>query len=122
MLCTKCNSENPEGSKFCQNCGSFLEIQQVPVPVPVKREEEVSVGMWIGIFLINIIPCIGPLVYIIMMFIWAFGETPKKALKNFAKANLILILIGVSIAIVVTIFGGILGRFFNPNFIEYYRY
>lgn len=49
-------------------------------------DERVSVLMWIGVFCINLIPCVGSLVYIIMMFVWAFGSTPKKSLKNYARA------------------------------------
>lgn len=32
MKCLKCNYENIEGSRFCQNCGSNLELQAAPAP------------------------------------------------------------------------------------------
>ncbi len=32
MICPKCNAENPEGSKFCTNCGAPLEQPQQPIP------------------------------------------------------------------------------------------
>ena len=66
-------------------------------------EEHVSVLHWIGIFCLNIIPCVGPIVYLIMMFVWAFGSTPKKSLKNFARAQLILSAIALGIMIIMII-------------------
>lgn len=32
MICPKCNAENPEGSKFCTNCGAPLEQPQQVAP------------------------------------------------------------------------------------------
>lgn len=32
MICPKCNAENPEGSKFCTNCGTPLEQPQQAAP------------------------------------------------------------------------------------------
>lgn len=66
-------------------------------------EEHVSVLHWIGIFCLNVIPCVGPIVYLIMMFVWAFGSTPKKSLKNFARAQLILSAIALGIMIIMII-------------------
>lgn len=69
-------------------------------------EEHVSVLHWIGIFCLNIIPCVGPIVYLIMMFVWAFGSTPKKSLKNFARAQLILSAIALGIMIIISVATG----------------
>lgn len=30
MYCTNCGKHNPEGSKFCKNCGNPLKISQLP--------------------------------------------------------------------------------------------
>lgn len=72
-------------------------------------EEHVSVLHWIGIFCLNIIPCVGPIVYLIMMFVWAFGSTPKKSLKNFARAQLILSAIALGIMIIMIIISAATG-------------
>jgi len=72
-------------------------------------DEHVSVGGWIGIFCINLIPIVGWLIFIIMLFVWAFGSTPKKTLKNFAKAMLIIWLIVFVLAIIAVIIAGIAG-------------
>ncbi|MBP3321879.1 MAG: zinc ribbon domain-containing protein, partial [Clostridia bacterium] len=40
MKCSHCGKETPEGSVFCINCGSFIEVtapvteQPVPAPAP----------------------------------------------------------------------------------------
>ena len=84
-------------------------------PVAPVQDEHMSVGAWVGVFCINLIPCVGSLVYIIMMFVWAFGNTPKKSLKNFAKAQLLimavlLVLSAIIAAIVVASGVNIVGK------------
>ena len=39
-ICTSCSTENQENSKFCQNCGSALEIQSSVVKVSKKNDGE----------------------------------------------------------------------------------
>ena len=40
MRCTRCGSENPSGSRFCENCGAVLQAEErrAPQPVPVRRD------------------------------------------------------------------------------------
>ena len=120
MFCTKCGTQNDDNNQFCVNCSEKLgsqasPVQQTPVqqtpPVcaAANEDEHVSVGQWIGYFLLNFIPCVGPIIYLVMLFKWGFGDTPKKSLKSFAKAQLILMLISVILSIVVmVIFGSVL--------------
>ncbi len=56
-----------------------------------SEQEHVSVGQWLGYFAINLIPCVGPLIYLAMLFVWGFGSTPKKSLRSFARAQLIIL-------------------------------
>jgi len=120
MLCNKCNAEIPDNSLYCPHCGAYTTEQtfrqnttfdasantQYTNMYQVKSQENepVSVGMWLGIFLINLIPCVGCLVYMILMFVWAFGNNTKKSLKNFARAQLIILLIAACILVLVLIF------------------
>lgn len=39
-LCNNCGTENQKNSKFCQNCGSALEIQSSVVKVSKKNDGE----------------------------------------------------------------------------------
>lgn len=49
-------------------------------------EEPVSVGEWIIVMLLMMIPCVN----IILMFVWAFGSSEKKSKSNYFKASLIM--------------------------------
>ncbi|MFD1315516.1 hypothetical protein [Namhaeicola litoreus] len=49
-----------------------------------------------------------PLVGLIMLLIWAFGDQSNIHRQNYAKGSLIVMLIGLGLAIIfLTIFGGI---------------
>ncbi len=55
-----------------------------------------SVGNW---FLTILLLCI-PLVGLIMLFVWAFGENTEPSKRNWARAQLIWMLIGIICSIV----------------------
>ncbi|MFO7997502.1 MAG: hypothetical protein R6U86_00815 [Bacteroidales bacterium] len=61
----------------------------------------VGIGDWILTLIIMIIP----LVNIIMLFVWAFGGGTNPSKANWAKASLILVLIGIILGVVM--FGAI---------------
>lgn len=65
-----------------------------------NEDEHVSTWGWIGRWLIMCIP----IVNVVMLFVWAFGGTPKRSLKTWARAQLLLVLIGILVtAIIVAI-------------------
>lgn len=61
---------------------------------------KLSVGGWIGSLIVLAIPLLG----IIMTFVWAFGKDDTGR-KNFCRASLILILIGIVLGIVLSLTG-----------------
>lgn len=159
MYCPHCNSENPEGVKFCTHCGNQMEnsvsnnntnqaynqnynqnynqsyqqpnynqAQPYQQPVYVQQpaanteEEHMTVGGWIGVFCINLIPFVGTLIYIIMMFVWAFGSTPKKSLKTFAKAQLLMMAIALVLVIILFIIIFAVVSSSTHNAYSYYSY
>lgn len=94
-----------------------------------KQSKTVSFGAWMGILFLNIIPVmfgvfytlgviigslsaldnINPIgiaflafavLYIILLFVWAFGKPKARSLKNYAKATLLMSLIVIIIGIV----------------------
>ena len=78
------------------------------------EREHVSTWGWIGRWLIMCIP----IVNIVMLFVWAFGGTPKRSLKTWARARLLMTLIGILVVAVVT---GVLVAM-GYNFEELARY
>lgn len=75
-----------------------------PVGQP-EVEAPVSVGDWVLTILLMCIPCVN----IIMLFVWAFGSSAPKSKSNWAKAQLIWVLIGVVITIIFyVVFGAAL--------------
>ena len=73
-----------------------------------KNEAPISVGDWVLTILILAIP----IVNIIMLFVWAFSSDYSKSKSNFAKANLIWLLISIALAVIFfVIFGSIFSNF-----------
>ena len=65
----------------------------------------VSVGEWLVTMLIMIIP----LVNLIMLFVWAFGSNTAESKANWAKAQLVWMVIGI---ILLVIFWGAIAAMF----------
>ncbi len=74
-----------------------------------NEDEHVSVAGWVGRMCIPLIPFVGGLIYIIMLFVWAFGSTPKKSLKTFAKAQLLVMAIALGIAVIILLIAVVTG-------------
>lgn len=126
MICRNCGGEYPDYKDNCPNCGTRnpnvsynsqysapqnsgnrnggqygyqQPVNTVYVNEPdVHYDEHVSIGGWIGRW---IVMCI-PIVNIIMLFVWAFGGSKKYSLKTWARARLLLALI-VIIALLITV-------------------
>ena len=64
------------------------ENQTTPVSQPSQPS---SMGQWFVTILLSIIPVVG----LVMLFVWAFGNTADESKKNWAKANLIWMLIAI---------------------------
>jgi len=89
--------------------------QPAPQPIPpqgmpqqsyVDSDSTLTMGQWVlNLFLTYI-----PVVNIIMLLIWAFGSTTAPAKKNWARANLIWVVIGIVLSTIfyVTVFAAIL--------------
>jgi hypothetical protein len=91
---------------FIQINGGYMDQQNLPGTVT----QDVSVGEWIITILITAIPLVG----LIMLFVWAFGDAAPPSKKNWAIATLIwyaiiivlsIIFFGVFISIIGSMFG-----------------
>ncbi len=65
-----------------------------------------SVGQYIGMFILSAIPLVG----FILTLVWAFGSDVNKNKKNYARAVLIMALIAIGLSIIIALlFGGLIG-------------
>ena len=67
--------------------------------LPGTIRNEVSVGEWVITLLIASLPIIG----LIMLFVWAFGDGSNLSKKNWAIATLIWFAIGIVLFIILMV-------------------
>ena len=73
----------------------ILDQNQQQTRTPI--DNPVSVGQWMITMLLMAIP----IVNIVMLFVWAFGGNTPLSKANWAKASLLWMVIGITIAIVI---------------------
>lgn len=78
--------------------------------LPGTIRNEVSIGEWMITLLITALPLIG----LIMLFVWAFGDGTNLSKKNWAISMLIWYAIGIVLVILFfVIFGAIIASMFG---------
>ena len=111
MICKNCGTDNAENSSFCSSCGASMNVAPAPAPtyvnvqMPSNVSEPISVGGYVGMFILMGIP----LVNIICLIVWICSS--NKNTKNFGLAYLILIGISVGLSILTTVLIAVLGGF-----------
>lgn len=82
-------------------------VQSQPAPAPMYQQPyEDNTPLTIGNYLVMMIVGAIPLVGLIMMLVWAFSGNSNANRKNYARAMLILMAIGIVLSI---IFGASIG-------------
>jgi hypothetical protein len=146
MVCKTCGRySHSEDANFCEYCGSpFKEHltpaynmnmpprqMEGPMNGPVYKEQEnndkpVSFLNWLWTYGLLLIPYVGWLAFITLLFVWSFTKSTPVSKKNWARVNLIftavlIILIIVYIIIIVNsgMFQNILNGTFDYN--SYYN-
>ncbi len=113
-VCPHCQAQLTDDTVFCTTCGA-QQAAPAPAPAPVATQAPVApmypypappkqvmtVGGWIGRSLIPCIPIVGSIVYLIMLFIWMGDETKEESFRNWAKAQLIVMLIAIGIVVLL---------------------
>jgi hypothetical protein len=61
-----------------------------------QLEPPLTLGNWIIIMILVAIPCVN----IIMLLIWAFGKDVNTSKRNYSRATLIFMLIGIVLSII----------------------
>lgn len=111
MVCQACgrNTQN-ENANFCEYCGvSYRENKNV-INDNVEKEnvkgneiqgstlgqedKSISFKNWLGSMILPFIPVVGFLIYIVMLFVWAFSSETPKSKKSWARASLVVGAIG----------------------------
>lgn len=131
-FCINCGKQVAEGVKFCPSCGASMAapvaetapqrpvvppIQQTvqqpapqpiytapPLATPVYKEEPISTGGYIGIFLLLMIP----IVNLICLLVWACGGCSKRNKTNLSRALLVWMLISAVLGGLIFLAGGLL--------------
>lgn len=137
MVCNTCGrTTNNDDANFCEYCGSSfrepahpalnLAPQSQMVVEREYKEKPVSFLNWLGTYGLMLIPIFGWLVYLVMLFVWAFGNNTPESKRNWARATLIYTVITVIVAIVLFIsyylyivntpmFQDMLNQYYNVN-------
>lgn len=105
-VCNNCGMTLNDDASFCRNCGSSVPASY-PNNYQPASQEPITVGGWIGRTLIPLIPLVGGLVYLIMLFIWSGDTTKEETFRNWAKAQLIVMAISVVLGIVFSALFGL---------------
>lgn len=87
-------------------------MENTGLQTPGSSYQPMSIGEWIITFIITYIPLIG----LIMLFVWAFGDGTHPSKKTWAQASLIMIVIGI---ILMIIFFGIIASIIGSMFSGY---
>ena len=123
QFCQSCGSTLDEGAQFCRACGAAQAAQTqqqgftAPYAAPYAQPEPVippqpayygnpaqqsyppvGVGEYIVMMILSGIPIVG----LILLISWAFGSQVNPSKRNFARAVLILAVIGIVLSILLS--------------------
>ena len=104
-VCSNCGASLNDNASFCNNCGTSVPAAP-SVYTQNNIKEPVTVGGWIGRSLIPMIPLVGSLVYLIMLFIWSGDAKKEDTFRNWAKAQLIITAVVLVLTIILSVVFG----------------
>ena len=113
-VCNSCNTTLDDNHAFCPNCGATAPSSYPAYPWKTGKDS-ISVGGWIGRTLIPMIPLVGGIVYLVMLFIWSGDTSKEETFCNWAKAQLII----MAVVLVLSIIGLILGVTVFSDLLQY---
>ena len=99
----------PQQGQYAQPMGQQQQYQPQHQQYPPRKismeRKPTSTGQWVlTIFLTAI-----PVVNVILMFVWAFGSSTEASKKNWARANLIWVIIGIVLTVALMAIGSAMG-------------
>ncbi|HEX3023101.1 MAG TPA: hypothetical protein VHP81_12000 [Lachnospiraceae bacterium] len=111
MECKICGRKiGNESANFCEYCGNSLksdavfEYQESNIKSNAnesdnREDKPIQFKTFFGIMILPLIPGFGWIVYIVVLFLWGFGNQYSRTQKNFARASLVMGLISIILAI-----------------------
>src|SRR5699024_1918713 len=116
--------ESPNKSSLSENNHNINQYQSRPEPMNEQESQgSITFKNWLGTLLLPFIPVVGWLVYLVMLFVWAFDSRTPNSKKNWARASLIMYLIAFVIMIIFlsSIVGSVMdGSFSLDEFKQFY--
>ena len=116
MTCQHCGTQCPEGTSVCPHCGAALAQQTYQQQQPVYQQpydatkEVMSVGSYIGVFILSVIP----IVNIICWIVWLVSPNTNRNKKNYIIANIVLFIIAIVASVILSLAGAAFGiKFFS---------
>lgn len=121
MTCNNCGRQiQNETANFCEYCGASFREQAhtaqtvagqpfnsrpvvagpIPTAMPnmmagapegLKSEGPITFLNWLGTYALLLVPFVGWLIFIVMLFIWAFSNNTPATKKNWARVSLIFV-------------------------------
>ena len=84
----------------CANCGAAVR-HTANSQEPAKK----VVGVWgyIWRYLLLFVPVVGQILYLIFLFVAAFGKDKEESFRNWAKAQLLIMAIGLGITLIFVV-------------------
>lgn len=92
-------SQNTKPVEPVKPTPQYSQTEQQAPKSNTSLDKPLSVGQYIGMFLLSYVPIVG----IVFIFIWAFGDNVNTNRKNFSRAILIVALIMIVLSIVISI-------------------
>ena len=106
MYCANCGNEVQNGADVCTNCGKALPVQDAVQQSSYDPTRSVmSVGSYIGVFLLSAIP----IVNIVCWIVWLVSPNTNRNKKNYIIANIVLFVVGFLLSILVVVIAGAFG-------------
>lgn len=97
MYCKKCGGKLETYASNCAFCGEPVEKYNTKAnyvkEAKVVEKKEMTTAKWFLLFFVALVPVLGWLVYLIVLFKWAFSKNATPLIKSFAKASLLIIFI-----------------------------